>query len=114
MRKKAFSLIEVLVASVIFMVSVAGILSSVRSVSNKSVIQSTMEDVKGVLYGQKFLDSLRQEVSSSQWDAGSLVPGTYPVPADAGFPGYTGTYTVTELGGVREIVLTICDPSGCV
>ena len=113
LNQKAFSLVEVMVAAVVFMVSVAGIYAAVGSMSKTTVAQSA-DDIKGSLYGQRFLESLRAEVGTSTWSSGvsPLFPGTgKTMPTYAEFPGYSGTYDVVDLNGVRKVTLNITTPT---
>ncbi len=111
-KKSAFSLVEVIVAAVVFTLSAAAIFGALRSLAQRRVSDSST-DVRGVAYGQVFLESLRNEVYANRWgDAASpLKPGgPYNMPTYAEFPGYNGTYTVVDDSGSRKVTANINTP----
>lgn len=110
-RSKAFSLLEVMVAAVVFTLFVAGVFSSIKALNNP--LTTTDKQSKGVQYGKRFLESLSKEVRADTWDiAGSnnLTIGTRAIPADPDFPGFSGNYTVSSQSGARKVILTIATP----
>lgn len=112
-KTTAFSLIEVIVAAVVFAVSLACIFGAVRSTANRPVAQN-VTDVRGALYGQAFLDSLRSEVTANCWNdsTSSLAdPKTdATIPFNPSFPGYSGIYNVEDVNGARKVSLRITTP----
>ncbi|MBF0386672.1 MAG: hypothetical protein HQL20_02315 [Candidatus Omnitrophica bacterium] len=104
-------MVEVIVAAVIFTVSIACIFGAVRSLAQQPVSKSA-EDTRCVQYGQRFLASLRNEVDAGTWGAGPIALGNgQPLPVDLDFPGCSGTYNVvSDANGSRRVILNIAWP----
>jgi len=68
-----FSMVEVIVASLIFSLAAAGIFATVSSLNQPS--QDSDEEVRAVFIGKQVLESLRTAVSANTWDTGPLAIG---------------------------------------
>ena len=97
-------MVEVIVAAVLFAVSAAGIFATITYTRPSAVSDSR---IKAALYSKKVLDSLNKAVEGATWDSGLLSVGSHNWPADAEFTGYTATYTVSDAGGARKVVVNI-------
>jgi len=62
---KAFSLIEAVVASVIFMIAVTGVFASLSAL--KRPVATTDKALGAALCGQQFLENLRASVDQQDW-----------------------------------------------
>ena len=101
-KQSGFSLVEVMVASLIFALSIAGIMATVSAL-NRPATQTSREVIAAML-GEQLLEKFRKEVNASNWDGlnqqwvnGSpLTPGTHPSQTIPGPDGknYTVTWTV--------------------
>src|SRR5208283_5404612 len=72
LRKTAFTLLEVLLASIIFIVSVLGVFSTLSAVR-----QPVMEKERGLtaaVFGQQLLEYLRSQVNASQVNTDPVHP----------------------------------------
>ncbi|MBF0595312.1 MAG: type II secretion system protein [Candidatus Omnitrophica bacterium] len=113
--RKGFSLLEVVVGAVIFSISIAVIYAATGSISKQPVVQTTDTTI-AALYGQSFLDSMRTEVNAAKW-SGSTSPLTVgssraiPAGYSTNFPGFSGTYIVEDVSGIRKVTLTITTPN---
>ena len=65
-KKHAFSLVEAMVAAVIFTIGVAGVFASLAAV--KKPASDSDKSLGAVLCGQKLLESLRKDVDALTWD----------------------------------------------
>ncbi|MBF0594311.1 MAG: prepilin-type N-terminal cleavage/methylation domain-containing protein [Candidatus Omnitrophica bacterium] len=110
---KGFSLLEVIVASAIFTVSIAVIYAAIGSISKQPAVKVT-DTTRAALYGQQFLEGLRAEVNAAKWAGGAsslTVGGSKSMPQDStNFPGFTGNYAVEDADGIRKVTLTITTP----
>ena len=106
-------MIEVIVAAVLFVITAAGILSTIASL--RPSVQASQEAVQAANYGRQILEDLRSKVNQVTWDnpGNDLDPGNHPpltpaITATIGGVLYTGTYVVTALAdGSRQVDLTI-------
>jgi Tfp pilus assembly protein PilV len=100
------SIVEVVIASVIFVVAAFGILTSVSAMRPEATISS--ERIQAVLAARGALEELRRSLSPDVWNSGDLQIGTRNVPCGA----FTCTITVSAVGGglndfVRQVDLTV-------
>ena len=116
-KNAAFSLVEVVVASLIFTVTIAGVLSSIAIL--KPPADFSEKGIEATYYAQKVLEDLRSKVDARTWNdpndgtLSSLAPGAHaspPVVIDG--VAYTATYIVTPdvVGGQeigREVSMTV-------
>jgi type II secretory pathway pseudopilin PulG len=103
--KNAFSLVEVVVATLVFSLAAAGIIATISALTQPAA-QSSRE-VKAAMLGKQILENLRNSVDAETWGQATspLSPiggphnnGTYdaifPIPIDG--TDYTPTYQVTD------------------
>jgi type II secretory pathway pseudopilin PulG len=103
--RRAFSMVEVIVAAILFAVASASIFGTISHTDQTAVSNSR---VRGALLGRKVLDRLSKAVTTENWTTGLLTVGSHTWPADADFPGYVVTYEVTsDASGARKVVLSI-------
>ncbi len=94
-ENRAFTMIEVVVATVIFSLAMAGIFASISNLRQPAV-ESTQE-VTAAFIGKRILEDLRGEVNAETWNAGKLTRGIHNLPDIVqGNQTYTATYTVTD------------------
>ena len=107
-----FSLVEVMVAGVIFSIAVVGVFSSLAAV--KKPIHTSDKSLDAALCGQQVLEGLRASVDASNWNEDSSPLKLKPdyAPASVGAcVGYTLEYAVTDAGnGARKVTLTVAFP----
>lgn len=110
-NKRAFSLLEVVMAALIFTTSTVGIFATVQVISNRLVADNVA--LMKILYAQYVLDSMRQNVTSVTWSSGASlsVETGKSLPATSFYPGYAGTYDiVSDSSGARKIVISVTTP----
>lgn len=114
MNNAGFSLVEVIVASVIFSIAVVGIYASLSSVKEQS--QNISEVALGAaLCAQQFLESKRAAVDMRDWGSGGqlAVTGSAQNAADctqttgATATTYHLTYLITDAGNARKATVTV-------
>jgi len=109
-RKNGFTLVEVIVAAVIFLLSAAGLLATISAMSQPAA-QSSRE-MTATLIGKQVLEELRQDVDAVTWDTvgANLEPAVAHVRPAVLVDGvtYTPTYTVTpDPQGTRGRVVNV-------
>jgi Tfp pilus assembly protein PilV len=67
-RASGFSLIEVVVAGVIFTIAVAGIFASISAVRQNQVASSVPSEPGAAICGQELLEKLRLSVDNRWWN----------------------------------------------
>ena len=101
-------MVEVIVASVLFAASAAGIFATVAMTNRDPDIDTKIQAAR---FAKKVIDGLNKEVIGSTWSTAgtSLAVGVHNWPADAEFSGYTATYTVSAdvATGARKVVVNI-------
>lgn len=107
-KSSGFTLIEITVATLIFVIAVAGLYSTISSMNRPSV--ESFEQVQAVYTAKETLENLKYDIDAEFWDDPDtsickLVPGeTYPITYGA----YSGNYTViADANGGRWVDLTI-------
>ena len=105
--RNAFSMVEVIVAAVLFAVASAGIFATI-SYTNRSIESNTR--VRASVFSKKILDQLNREVSAATWNTGGLSVGNHNVAADPDFTGCTASYVVSNVSSTRKVVLTVDCP----
>lgn len=115
-RYNGFSLVEVMVAAIIFSIAVVGIYASLHNVKKQSQDVSD-KGLIGALCGQKFLEDRRAAVDMRDWaSGGQLAPGTYTSTPDpyctVNGIAYTITYTIENdaTGFARKATVTVTWP----
>lgn len=114
---KAFTMVEILVAAVIFVTTVTGIFAMLSAFS-QSESTTDYEDKLGAAYfAKQVLDDLRSRVSYDSWESGALVVGDCQDYVDTN-PTYCAKYDVKAIPGssARDIVVyvdwgTPCTPN---
>lgn len=107
-RKQGFTIVEVVMASIIFALTAAGIyttLSALRQPAGESA-----RDVTAAFLGEQFLQSMRNEVDQSTWNSGRLTLGNHTeTPVIINGITYSIAYTVSadSLSDARKVVLNI-------
>ena len=106
MNTRSFSLVEVMVASVIFAMAATGIFATINLTNQSSGSDSR---VKAALFGKKILDGLSREVSPDGWaEDGKLSLGEHQVSEDPDFSGYAARYTVfSDTTGARKVTVNV-------
>ncbi len=102
---KAYSLVEVVVAAVIFSAS-AMLVFAVIGKLNQAQGQSAAR-LSCALMGKKIMESLSKDVVASTWDSGNMSIGTHSGLTDVQFPGCTAFYVVSDASGARKVVMTV-------
>ncbi len=106
---QAFSLVELAVASVIFVLVGMGIFVSLSVVKQRN--SSVYKNVQGAYYGQQALENLRASVDARTWDLPNqaLSLGSHQIEAKRiNDTNYRVDYTVTQdANGARHVQLTV-------
>ena len=104
----AFSMVEVIVAAVVFTLAVVGILASMGR-ARMPVTQSDQR-LKAASLASNILGGLRSGLSSDSWDTSIFSEADNPheftnIP---GYPGYNATYNIVvdDIGG-KKLDLTV-------
>jgi len=121
LKKSAFSLLEILLAAIIFIISVGGIFATLNAVRQPALQKERA--LTAAIFGQQLLESLHSSVSANNFDAGGNVNGalslgthSLPLVTDPQNVVYNMTYVVTCAdGGVtcdqddtpRQVILNI-------
>ncbi len=95
-NKNGFALIEVIIASLIFLITIVGML--IASVNLKQRNIDSSQDVTAAFVAKGILDDLRIKLSPQEWAVdGELAEGVYPL-AGILVDGvtYNATYTVVN------------------
>lgn len=110
--KKGFTVVEVIVATLVFSIAAAGIFAMTSGL-RKSAVMDSKEDINAALIGKRVLEDLRTKVDATNWNqaGGPLDPATNPHVANSivvDGKTYTPTYTVTqEADGGRKVSINI-------
>ena len=110
--QKGFTMVEAVVAALIFAAVVVGIFSTTAALKKPAI--GSDKKLTAAYYGKQILEDLRSKVDQRDWDlaAGSLSLGPHP-PVTMFNPTYgvtyTVTYTVTAVPGstARQVALTV-------
>lgn len=113
-QDRGFTLVEILVATIILALTVGGIANVF--VASKRNIMHARSRMSGGEIGKYFLDPLQMNVRQDQWDTAAANAAANCLKSDpsAGCPaaqaGYTPGYTITDVagtGGVRRVQLQV-------
>ncbi len=74
-KLKAFTMTEVVIATLIFSLAMAGVFASISNL-RQPAIESTQE-VTAAFIGKRILENLRKDVSAATWNSENLAIGTY-------------------------------------
>ena len=111
---KGFTLVEILVATILLALTVGGIANVF--VASKRYIMHARLRMSGGEMGKYFLDPLQMNVRQDQWDtaeanaAANCLNSTPSAGCPAAQAGYTPGYTVTDVagtGGLRRVQLQV-------
>ncbi len=111
-KNNGFSLVEVIVASLIFTITIAGVLSSIAIL--KPPAEFSEKGVNAAYYAKNILEDLRSKVDARTWNdpndgtITSLAPGVHSGSAVISNVTYATTYTVTsDANGGRQVDMTV-------
>ncbi len=103
---------EVIIATVIFTLTMAGIFASISQLRKPAVDSS--REVTAAFLGKQILDDLRSKVDPQTWSTGGLAVGTYgPIDVPVGDLTYTYRYTVSDdpnATSARQVTITVSWP----
>lgn len=116
-NKNGFSFVEIVVASVIFVIISAGVLIAMSNL--RAPAETSKTKLQSAYVGKQITEELKNAVNAAIWDSTStsinpLVPGqTYTIPALAApFNNITGTYTVANnANNYRTVTFNIQYPN---
>ena len=91
--RSGFTIIEVIIASVIFGLVAIGSYSSMAALKKPTMESS--EEVTAAYIGRQVLEDLRSQVDAATWDTGALSP--------TGGPGGDGSYVTGTNDFVKEV-----------
>jgi Tfp pilus assembly protein PilV len=100
-NSSGFSMMEALVASMVFAIGVVGVFTTMSA----QKVPSAQADkrVMAAQAAKRFLEGLRGRVDAATYDSGALAVGNYTVSLGT----YTVNYTVTPAGTARKVDLNI-------
>ena len=111
--RSGFTLIEVVVSTLVFSLAMAGLFSTISSLNRPGV--ESFEDVQAAYIGKEIIGNLRHFINAEIWD--ELDPGLYNLVENQSYDlspvtrdgiTYTSNYTVTPAAnGGRWVDLTI-------
>lgn len=112
--ENGFTLMEVIVAGLIFSIATVGIFSALTSIRQPTAIID--QSVSMAYCGQQVLETFRARVDARDWNSGGLTVGNhtisgaalaaYPICSSAGVTSVT--YVVSDAGnGARKVVATV-------
>jgi len=107
--KSGFTLVEVVVAVLVFSLSIAGLLSVLANLNRPAA--ESFEEVQAIYAGKEFLENLRQAVDASTWDdsGSALAPAVHTTSASSpSGMAFNAVYNVTsDTSGGRWVDLNI-------
>lgn len=94
-RRDGFTIVEVVVAALIFAITVAGAMGAVSSL--RAPAAASKEDITAAFIGKQVLEDLRSAVDAETWASGDLSNGVHTLAnMTVGGVTYTPTYTVSD------------------
>jgi type II secretory pathway pseudopilin PulG len=81
-KKTGFTMVEVVVAALVFSLAVAGIFATIASLTNPA--EESKEEVAAAFLGKQIFEKWREEVDQGTWDT-SNNPISDPARVDAGW-----------------------------
>jgi Tfp pilus assembly protein PilV len=103
MNIKGFSIMEALVASMIFSIGVVGVFSTIASQKNPTSLSD--KRVQAAFAAKRYLEGLRSKVDAETYATGNLSLGNHN---DTSVAPYNITYQVTDAGNnARRVDLNI-------
>jgi Tfp pilus assembly protein PilV len=113
LHHNGFTLVEVVVAGLIFAIAVSGVFASIASVQNQSNTGSE-ESLGAALCGQEFLEGLRAKVDNRDWDSSqlALTPLVATTACTQNGTAYTRQYKVEAVPGslARKVTVIVTWP----
>ncbi len=111
--QKAFTIVEVLVAAVIFSITVLGVFSTIAAIRKPAAVSE--RTLVAAYYGRQVLEDLRAKIDKRDWNTGLLSTGTHNYgTAIIHGVSYAASYLVENApeatlpaGGLRKVTLTI-------
>jgi prepilin-type N-terminal cleavage/methylation domain-containing protein len=100
-KNEGFTVVEVIVASVIFALTAAGIFATVSALNQPATESS--EEVTAVFLGKRILEDLRKDVDATTWTGGPLDPANSP---------YTMNAVVVDGVTYTPVYSVMNDPNG--
>ncbi len=90
-QNRGFSIVEVVVAAVIFAITSVGILTTISVFRQPAKVSE--RKVQAAFYAQRILEDLRSQVDQTTWNdvSSPLATGTHPISSGI----YSGNYVVT-------------------
>ena len=98
--QNAFTMVEIVVATLVFALAIAGLLATIQSLNRPAV--ESFEEVQAAYVARQILEDLRLSIDAETWDNTNspLKPTTNPVTAtvqpETGGIIYNTSYTVEE------------------
>ena len=108
--QKGFTMVEAVVAALVFAAVVVGIFSTTAALKKPAVVSD--KKLTAAYYGKQILEDLRSKVDQRDWDSGQLGVGVHG-PLTINNPTYNVTYsvnyTVNAIPGSsgRQVFLTV-------
>ncbi|MBF0122034.1 MAG: hypothetical protein HQL21_01335 [Candidatus Omnitrophica bacterium] len=104
---KAFSMVEVIVASIILMTTITLVFGTIAN-TRKPVVVSTRK-LRAATYAQEVLDTLRTRVNDSEWNnATVLKEGDHYLNEILAAPtGVSGTYKIKDENGFKKVTANV-------
>jgi prepilin-type N-terminal cleavage/methylation domain-containing protein len=94
-----FTLVEVVVAAIIFAIAAAGMMATVSSLTTPAAESS--REVTAAFIGKQILENLRRNVNAENWNTGNLSTGFHPA----------FNTTINEVGYISRYRV-VADPAG--
>ena len=106
--KKSFGLTEVIVSAVILAAVIAGFFATFVGV--RKYINKSNHRIIAANYIRSGLSFLYDYVRQDTWDSSYLKAGNHSFPVSINAANYSGNYSVTDLGGYRQVTININYP----
>lgn len=113
-KKSGFTMVEVVVATMVFTLTIAGLMAAISSLNRPAV--ESFEEVQATYIAKGLAEKLKQDINAELWDETNptiygLVQGSTYIISTVTHNNinYGGTYTVTNdpSGGGRWVNITI-------
>ena len=108
-QKFGYSMVEVLVSSMIFMITMTGVISTFSAIRKPSA--KTEHQTAAAYLGKRILDELRTQVTQKNWpDDGSAYDNAGPL--DPSSPPVSASYQINKTNYKTQYVVSYY-PAGC-
>ncbi len=107
-QKNGFTIVEVVISSLIFVIAVAGIFASINLLRKPA--EDTTDKINAAFVGKEILEGLRKQVDAASWQTGDLTVGTHALNTiSVDGVTYTPSYTVSDDPdtSARKVTLSI-------